>query len=131
MVDIVVDTSIIIAVIVNESSKPAIIQATQTADLIAPASIHWEIGNAFSAMFKRNRISLEESLKAVEIYKQIPIRFVEIELEEALSIAKQWNIYAYDAYLLRCAQKYNTVLLSLDETLLTIAEQFKVKVIRV
>jgi predicted nucleic acid-binding protein len=129
--DIVVDASIIIAVIVNESSKPAIVQATQTADLIAPASIHWEIGNAFSAMFKRNRISLDESLKAVEIYKQIPIRFVEVELEEALSIAKQWNIYAYDAYLLRCAQKYTTVLLSLDETLLTIAEQCKVKVIRV
>jgi predicted nucleic acid-binding protein len=129
--DIVVDASVIIAVIVNESSKPAIIQATQTADLIAPASIHWEIGNAFSAMFKRNRISLEESLKAVEIYKQIPIRFVEVELEEALSIAKQWNIYAYDAYLLRCAQKYNAALLSLDETLLTIAEQFKVKVIKV
>ena len=129
--DIVVDASIIIAVIVNESSKPAIIQATQTADLIAPASIHWEIGNAFSAMFKRNRISLEESLKAVEIYKQIPIRFVDVELEEALSLAKQWNIYAYDAYLLRCAQKYNTALLSLDGALLAIAEQCKVKVMRV
>lgn len=129
--DIVVDASIIIAVIVNESSKPAIIQATQTADLIAPASIHWEIGNAFSAMFKRNRITLEESLEAIEIYKQIPIRLVEVELEEALGIAKQWNIYAYDAYLLRCAQKYNAALFSLDGTLLTIAEQFKLKVIRV
>ncbi|MEW5956891.1 MAG: type II toxin-antitoxin system VapC family toxin [Chloroflexota bacterium] len=107
------------------------VQATQKADLIAPSSIHWEIGNAFSAMFKRNRITLDEALKAVEIYKQIPIRFVEVELEEALSIARQGNIYAYDAYLLRCAQKYNTVLLSLDETLLTVAEQFKVKVIRV
>ncbi len=129
--DIVVDASIIIAVIVNESSKPAIIQATQTADLIAPASIHWEIGNAFSAMFKRNRITLEESLEAIEIYKQIPIRFVEVELEEALGVAKQWHIYAYDAYLLRCAQKYNAALFSLDGTLLTIAEQFKLKVIRV
>ncbi|MBE7554259.1 MAG: type II toxin-antitoxin system VapC family toxin [Anaerolineales bacterium] len=129
--DIVIDASIIIAVIVNEASKPAIIQATQTSDLIAPASIHWEIGNAFSAMFKRNRISLDESLKAVEIYKQIPIRFVEVELEEALSVAKQWNIYAYDAYLLRCAQKYNTALLSLDQSLLTIAEQAKVKIIKV
>lgn len=129
--DIVVDASIIIAVIVNESSKPAIIQATQTADLIAPASIHWEIGNAFSAMFKRNRITLEESLEAIEIYKQIPIRFVEVELEEALGVAKQWNIYAYDAYLLRCAQKYNAALFSLDGTLLTIAEQFKLTVIRV
>jgi predicted nucleic acid-binding protein len=115
--NIIVDTSVIIAVIVNESSKPAIIQATQKADLLAPASIHWEIGNAFSAMFKRNRITLDEALEAVEIYKQIPIRVVDIELEEALRIAKQLNIYAYDAYLIRCAQKYSAPLLSLDEAL--------------
>jgi predicted nucleic acid-binding protein len=129
--NIIVDTSVIIAVIVNESSKPAIIQATQKADLLAPASIHWEIGNAFSAMFKRNRITIDESLEAVEIYKQIPIRVVDIELEEALRIAKQLNIYAYDAYLIRCAQKYSAPLLSLDEALLRVAEEFKVKVIKV
>jgi predicted nucleic acid-binding protein len=129
--NIIVDTSVIIAVIVNESSKPAIIQATQKADLLAPASIHWEIGNAFSAMFKRNRITLDEALEAVEIYKQIPIRVVDIELEEALRIAKQLNIYAYDAYLIRCAQKYSAPLLSLDEALLRVAEEFKVKVIKV
>lgn len=131
LMDIVVDASIVIAVIVNEPSKPAIIQATQKADLIAPLSIHWEIGNAFSAMFKRNRITLDEAFKAIEIYEQIPIRFVEIELEEALSIAKRLNIYAYDAYLLRCTQKYNSALLSLDEALLRAAEQIKVKVIKV
>jgi predicted nucleic acid-binding protein len=129
--DIVADTSVIIAVISNEASKPAIIQATQHSNLIAPSSIHWEIGNAFSAMFKRNRITLDEALQAVEIYKQIPLRFVEIELEEALSLAKQFNIYAYDAYLLRCAQKYNAALLSLDEALVRMAEQIKVKVIKV
>jgi predicted nucleic acid-binding protein len=129
--NIIVDTSVIIAVIVNESSKPAIIQATQKADLLAPASIHWEIGNAFSAMFKRNRITLDEAHEAVEIYKQIPIRVVDIELEEALRIAKQLNIYAYDAYLIRCAQKYSAPLLSLDEALLRVAEEFKVKVIKV
>ena len=48
---------------------------------------------------------LDESLKAINIYKQIPIRFVGVELEESLQIAHQLNIYAYDAYLLRCAQE--------------------------
>jgi len=62
--DVVVDASAIIAVIVNEPSKSDIIQATQGASLIAPASIHWEIANAFSAMFKRSRLSLEEAIKA-------------------------------------------------------------------
>jgi predicted nucleic acid-binding protein len=129
--DVVVDASAIIAVIVNEPSKSDIIQATQGASLIAPASIHWEIANAFSAMFKRSRLSLEEAIKAVAVYKQIPIRFVEVELEESLRVANQLNIYAYDAYLLRCAQKQKAPLLSLDKALLALARQLKLQVVEV
>ena len=128
---IIIDTSAIIAVLVNESSKPAIIQATQQTDLLAPPSIHWEIANAFSAMFKRNRLTLEEALAAIEIYQQIPIRFVEIELEESLKIADELDIYAYDAYLLRGAVKYNLPILTLDQGLKEQAERFGVKVIEV
>jgi predicted nucleic acid-binding protein len=129
--NIVVDASAIIAVVVNEPSKSNIIEATQDASLIAPASIHWEIANAFSAMFKRERVSLDEALDAIDIYKQIPIRFIEVELEEALRIAHQFNIYAYDAYLLRCAQKYKSPLISLDKTLLKLAKELKLQVIEV
>jgi len=129
--DIVVDASAIIAVIANEPRKSDIIQATQGATLIAPASIHWEIANAFSAMFTRSRLTLEQAIKALTIYKQIPIRFVEVELEESLRIAEQLNIYAYDAYLLRCTQKQKTPLLSLDKTLLGLAKQLKLQVIEV
>ena len=128
---IIIDTSAIIAVLVNESSKPAIIQATQQTDLLAPSSIHWEIANAFSAMFKRNRLTLAEALTAIAIYQQIPIRFVEVELEESLKIAAELGIYAYDAYLLRSAVKYNLPLLTLDQGLKEQAERLGVKVIEV
>jgi len=128
---IIIDTSAIIAVLVNESSKPAIIQATQQTDLVAPSSIHWEIANAFSAMLKRNRLTLKEALTAIEIYHQIPIRFIEVELEEALKIADELSIYAYDAYLLRSAIKYNLPLLTLDKGLKEQGERLGVKVIEV
>jgi predicted nucleic acid-binding protein len=128
---IIVDTSVIIAVLVNESSKPAIIQATQQTDLLAPLSIHWELANVFSAMFKRNRLSLAEALTAIAVYQQIPIRFVEVELEESLKIADELGIYAYDAYLLRSAIKYNLSLLTLDQGLKEQAERVGVKVIEV
>jgi predicted nucleic acid-binding protein len=82
-------------------------------------------------MFKRKRISLEEALTAIDIYKQIPVRFIEIELEESLRIAHQLNIYAYDAYVLRCAQKQKAPLLSLDKALLKLAEGLKLQVIEV
>ncbi|PJF20387.1 MAG: VapC toxin family PIN domain ribonuclease, partial [Phototrophicales bacterium] len=123
---IIIDTSAIIAVLVNESSKPAIIQATQQTDLLAPPAIHWEIANAFSAVFKRNRLTLAEALAAIEIYQQIPIRFIEIELEESLKIADELDIYAYDAYLLRGAIKYNVPILTLDQGLKEQAERLGV-----
>ncbi len=129
--DIVVDASVIIAVIVNEPSKSNIVQATQGASLIAPASISWEIANAFSAMFKRNRITLDEALTAIDIYQQIPIRFVDVELKESLRIAHRLNIYAYDAYLLRCTQKQKAPLLTLDKALLKLAKELRLQVIEV
>jgi predicted nucleic acid-binding protein len=82
-------------------------------------------------MFERNRVSLEEVLNAIDIYKQIPIRFIEVELEESLRIAHQFNVYAYDAYLLRCAQKQKAPLLSLDKTLLKLAKGLKLQIVEV
>lgn len=129
--NIVVDTAVIIAVIADEPEKEAIIQLTQGADLIAPSSVHWEIGNAFSAMLKRNRVTLAQARKAIEIYNRIPIRFVEVELERALEIADHLNIYAYNAYLIRCALRYKLPLISLDRNLLNSAKQMEVDIIGV
>jgi predicted nucleic acid-binding protein len=129
--DIAVDASTIIAVIANEPEKPALVRLTQGANLIAAASIHWEIGNAFSAMLKRQRISLHQALQALEIYQSIPIRFVEVELDAALKIAAEMNLYAYDAYLIRCALKYNVPLLTLDKGLQHAAREQGVAVLEV
>ena len=114
-----------------EAQKDTLIRLTRGADLIAPHSVHWEIGNAFSSMLKRNRITLQQARTAVGIYRKIPIRFVDVELEGSLSIADLLGIYAYDAYLIRCALKYNAPLISLDRNLVRFAEQMKAQVIEV
>jgi uncharacterized protein with PIN domain len=44
--EIVIDTSAIVAVITDAQEKGALIRLTQDAALIAPPSVHWEIGNA-------------------------------------------------------------------------------------
>ena len=71
---IVVDTSTILAVVLNETTKPRIIEATKGQELLAPDSIQWEIGNAFSAMFKRNKITLDQATTGFKIYKKISLR---------------------------------------------------------
>ena len=129
--DIVVDTSVIVAVIAHEPQRGALIRLTKGADLLAPGSVHWEIGNAFSAMLKRNRIEVDQALQAVAAYRQIPIRYVDVELEDTLAIAARYAIYAYDAYLIRCGLKFSAPLLSLDRGLLQVAEQAGVHTIEV
>ncbi|GAB4499635.1 MAG: hypothetical protein OHK0052_14980 [Anaerolineales bacterium] len=65
---IIADTSTIIAVIVGESEKANLIELTKGAVIIVPPSVNWEVGNAFSAMLKRSRITLQQALQAIEIY---------------------------------------------------------------
>lgn len=129
--DIVVDTSVLIAVIANEPQRDILIELTKGANLLAPPSVHWEISNAFSAMLRRSRITLAQALRAIEIYQDIPIRFADVELKDSLMIAAQLNIYAYDAYLIRCALKYNAPLISLDENLVGAAQRMDIEVVEV
>lgn len=131
MANLVVDVSVLIAIVTNEPLKPELIRLTQNMNLIAPHSIHWEIGNAFSAMFKRKRVSIDDAIQAIEAYQRIPIRFVEVELDEAMRLAERLDIYAYDAYMIRCAIKYRSPLLSLDRSLVNSAKLVKAQVIEV
>ena len=72
--EIVIDTSVILAVISEQPEKPELIRLTRGATLVAPSSVHWEVGNALSAMFKRKAIGLDEGLKLLESYAAIPIQ---------------------------------------------------------
>ena len=55
--DLVIDTSALIAVIVGEPERDAIVSVTSGQTLIGPGSIPWEVGNAFTAMVKQRRIN--------------------------------------------------------------------------
>lgn len=82
-------------------------------------------------MRTRQRISLDKALAAIAAYQQIPIRFVDISLEDAVSLANALGIYAYDAYLIQAALKYQAPLISLDAYLIECAKRIKVNVIEV
>ncbi len=129
--DIVTDTSAILAVVLNEAEKPAIIQQTQGASLYAPRSLSWEVGNALSSLLKRSKLSLSEATAAVREYQQMPITFVDVNLIQALTIAHTYNIYAYDAYMLACAKSLQMPLISLDKGLIRVASLVGVSIIRV
>jgi predicted nucleic acid-binding protein len=125
---ITIDTSVVLAVVLNEPEKAGLIEITQDADLVAPISLHWEIGNAFSLMFKKRRITYKEALAALKAYQEIPIETIAIDIENALEISHDFNIYAYDAYMLACAAESKSSLLTLDRHLIETAKKMKIRI---
>jgi len=129
--DIVVDTSALIAVIVAEPERDRIVELTASHDLIGPGSIPWEVGNAFSAMLKQSRLALDEVQRGLEIFRSIPLRYVQADLSNSLAIANKTKMYAYDAYFLDCASRHGAPLLSLDRSLNRAAQKLGVALLEV
>ena len=128
---LVVDTSVLVAVVANEPTKAELIEITRGASLFAPSSVHWEIGNAFAAMLKRGRVKIGQVRRALAAYGEIPIRYLDVDLMDAMNLAAELKIYAYDAYVLACAQAQHAPLVTLDRGLVRAAEQVDVDVIEV
>ncbi len=85
IMNITIDTSALISVITDEPKKAKIIELTIGANLISPNSVQWEIANAFSAMLKRNRITLSQAQSCITLYQQIPIKFMDVVFIKPLS----------------------------------------------
>jgi predicted nucleic acid-binding protein len=127
--DMVIDTSAVIAVLTSEPERRVLVEHTRGVNLIAPASVHWEIGNALAAMLKRRRIKRGQIGSVLKSYERIPIRYVDVSLEGALDLAAEYNLYAYDAYVVLCALSHRARLLSLDRALVRAASAAGVKVV--
>lgn len=129
--EIVIDTSALISVILHEPERNRIIEVTSGCVLLGPGSIPWEIGNAFSAMFKQNRLSLHAAKQSLKIYSEIPIRLMQADYVNVLQISKKTNMYAYDAYMMDIALRFHSPLLTLDQKLKRAATKIDIKTIEV
>jgi predicted nucleic acid-binding protein len=129
--EIVIDTSAILAVVGMAPERTELIRLTRGATLVAPSSVHWEIGNALSAMFKRKAIEFDDALKVLEGYASIPIRLLDTPLRQAVELSRSLNIYAYDAYVIACATNQRAPLLSLDRGLVERARSLKLDILEV
>jgi predicted nucleic acid-binding protein len=129
--DVVIDTSALIAVIVAEPERDRIIELVIERTLIGPGSIEWEVGNAFSAMLKKRQLELEDAKKGIEIFNHVKIRYIAPDLIRVMELCNEKNIYAYDAYFLDCAIRFNAPLLSLDKKLKSIAKNLQIAVLEV
>ena len=126
---IVADTNTFIVVALNEPEKGKIIQLTEDHDLIAPDVLPFEIGNALTAMMKKNTLKKEEVETAWDIVQQIPVDLRRTNIKDALSIAIKYNLYAYDAYFLECAKNLRSPLLTLDVGMKKVAQEMGITIL--
>ena len=126
---IIADTITFIAVSLNEPEKDSIIQLTQGHDLIAPDILPFEIGNALTAMMKKSSLKKEDVISAWEVVQQIPVDLRHTDIKSALRIAIKFNIYAYDAYFLECAENLRSPLLTLDISLKRVARELGITIL--
>lgn len=129
--EIVIDTSAVLAVLADQREKPALVAATRGATLVAPPSVHWEVGNALSAMFRRRALRVDDALAMLATYATIPIREADVPLAQAVELCSELGTYAYDAYVICCALNQRSPLLTLDRGLAARASECGVRIVEV
>ena len=115
--EIVVDASALVAVLLRESDRDFVQAATTGVDLCSPTSLPMEVGNALVRAARRGRISREEAVAGWSEFTAMEVRLIDIEVSQAISLAVECGLYAYDGYVLKLARSRDLPLLTLDRKL--------------
>jgi predicted nucleic acid-binding protein len=128
--EIVLDASAILAVIVDEPEAQIVIDCTKDAAIVSPSIVSFEVANALSRMIKRGMVSSKEQmLSLIRNFEKIPMRTVGIDLQKALEIAWDNKIYAYDAFYLETAKRLMLPLITFDSGMIKIARSLGLTVL--
>lgn len=127
LMTILADANIFLSVLLNEPEKEKIINLTKEAELVSPEILPYEVGNALSSLYKRNRLNLEKVRKCYQAFLTIPVRLVPSEIVRSLEIAAKFKIYAYDAYYLETALRLKLKILTLDRRMMDIASELNIR----
>ena len=128
--EIVIDTSAILAVIADEPESEIVIKNTQNAVLVSPVIISFEITNALTRMMRKGIIkSKEKMLELIKSFKKIPIKLNELNIEKTLDIAWNHKIYAYDAFYLETAKRLNLPLLTFDNGMRKVGKEIGITIL--
>jgi predicted nucleic acid-binding protein len=127
--EVLLDASAIMAIILNEPNRKIIITLTKGSILLSPAMISYEIGNALISLYKRHKLTETEVIDAYNGFNKIPLRTVDVVMEKSLKISCKYNIYAYDAYYLEVAKRLKLPLITFDVLMKNVAQDMNIDVL--
>ena len=127
--EILLDASAIMAVIIKEPERELVIQVTKDSIMVSPSIISYEIANALTKMVKRKIIEKDRMLNAFNFFQKIPMKTTEIDIKKALEIAGDYRIYAYDAFYLELARRLNLPLLTFDGNMTRVGKELGLEIL--
>jgi predicted nucleic acid-binding protein len=127
--NVLIDASALMPILINEPEKEHIVNTTRNCVLLAPSMLPYEIGNALTRLKRRQILNEKQILTAYNDFKKIPLRLVDVNIENALEIACKYSIYAYDAYYLEAACRLHLPLLTLDVPMKKIAKNLNLRIL--
>ncbi|NOX76669.1 MAG: type II toxin-antitoxin system VapC family toxin [Gammaproteobacteria bacterium] len=71
----------------------------------------------------------KEALSAYDAVSSIPVRLISVDIQQALKLALDYNIYAYDAYFLQYAKQLSSPLITLDKRMKKIARDLNIEIV--
>jgi predicted nucleic acid-binding protein len=124
MVDRVVDASAFGALLFGESAQSWVQDQTRGEVLIAPMVLHFELGNVCWVKMRRNPKEADALLTVwMDWASEPPVMVVDIDLIDALRVARDHHLTFYDASYLWLAQERAADLISLDGQLVRAARR--------
>ncbi len=112
--EIVIDTSAVLAVLLDEPERASLLASTSSVELLASATLPYELGNAVSSLVKRRKVTSDEATAIWRSFQAIQVALRDIDVGAAIQLAVHEKTYAYDAYVVRCAIEARAPLLTLD-----------------
>ncbi|MDR1105719.1 MAG: type II toxin-antitoxin system VapC family toxin [Treponema sp.] len=128
--EILLDASAIMAVIVDEPESKIVINHTKDSIIVSPDMVSFEIANGLTKMLKKKLIDTQEKMiRLIENFEKIPIKKVGVNLIKSLEIAWKYKIYAYDAFYLETAGRLNIPLLTFDSGMRRIGKELGINIL--
>jgi predicted nucleic acid-binding protein len=128
---IILDACAIMAVLMEEPEKDAIIKLTQGSIVIVPNVIDFEIANALSKLYRRKILSENDVYETYFTYKKMPLQIKTVNINSSIGIFCKFSMYAYDSYYLEIASRLNLPLLTFDLNMKKAANDMNIKVLEV
>jgi predicted nucleic acid-binding protein len=113
----VVDASALCALLFGEPDGPAVAERLRDGHLIAPALLPFEVANVCLKKMRRHPGRRDALMIAFGMLDRMEIGVVEVDHGEALVLAEQCGLTAYDASYLWLARRMSIGLVTLDSQL--------------